>query len=183
MVRALLFPLSRMVLGVFLLMVAWVAGDGHARADSPSAQQPPIRISRSFFESAVEGAIRIQGTSAASAIDWDEQPQPIDHPGCARFEQAGALQLCFTLMNDVDSFGLNKTEMVVSGLKDYLDDRVGPPCPGLGWDVSLVSVSRLPTAGTSKAVTSFTVSYLAQAPSGSGCNAAPAEVDLTLQKL
>lgn len=165
------------------LLASGIGSHVAAGSPSPVAQEPPVRVSRSFFESPVEGLINIQGASVPSAVAWKEQPQPGDHPGCARFEQADGLELCFTLMNDVDSFGLNSREMSASGLGAYVGEKLGQPCPGVDWSLNLVSVSRRPVTGTSKAVTSFTVSYLAQVPSGSGCHASPAEVDLTIKKI
>jgi hypothetical protein len=142
-----------------------------------------VRVSRSFFDGAVEGSVRVRDEASSSAVSWREEDTWQDHPGCATFEQAGGLELCFTLMNDVDSFGLNEREMGVRGLESYLLTRLGEPCPGAAWEVDLSSSSRLPETVPSRAVMSFTASYTAKPSSGSGCEAKPVSIDLTVQKL
>jgi hypothetical protein len=186
------------VLGLVLLQAgAWFSGCGQAGASSaaggasasasnaqPAANRPlPVRVSRSFFGSEVSGAIRVQGGAAQpSAVRWTEANTSADHPGCARLTDAGGVELCFNLMNDVDSFGVNEREMSVSGLESYLAERLGEPCPGVAWSVSLSSASRLPAAVSSREVTSFHAAYVAQPAAGSGCQAEPVSVELSFQR-
>jgi hypothetical protein len=159
-----------------------VPGDSLS-AQAGRAPALPVRVSRSFFNADVSGTIRIQGQDAETgAIRWSEAPAGADSLGCAAFPQAGGVELCFNLMNDVDSFGVNAREMAASGIADYLGDRLGQPCPGVDWEVALASASRLPATVSSRAVTSFEVRFTAQAPASSGCAAQPVSVDFSFQK-
>lgn len=185
---------SAVSLGLALLLGCGQSGEVNA-VDAPGApvqilssqagQVPvlPVRVSRSFFSSHVNGTIRVQGQSAETgAVGWSETPAGADRVGCARFSQAGGIEICFELMNDVDSFGVNGREMTEAGVAAYLSDRLGPPCPGVEWVVSLGGASRLPATVSSRAVTSFEVQFNAQAPAGSGCVAQPVRVDFSFQK-
>src|SRR4051812_29463145 len=79
----------------------------------------PVRVSRSFFGASVEGSVRLNGAPVrpSGPVTWLEGPGGTDHPGCAFFDPKGSLGVCFQLMNDVDSFGLNASEMQPVGLE------------------------------------------------------------------
>jgi hypothetical protein len=217
-----LFHLGWLLLGLLqLLMVSGCgqsasASDPLLSASSPSGQSTeeagtavavmPVRVSRTFFESQVTGAIRLQGSDGnsgadtQSAIAWNElaptDPAPADsaatgtvladfrdHQGCASFQDANGVELCFNLMGDVDSFGLNAKEMSPNGLGAYVDRQLGQPCPGAAWDVHLVNAARAPAAGSASKVSSFTVSFVAKPAAGSSCNQGPVKVDVTVQRI
>ncbi|MBI3555630.1 MAG: hypothetical protein HY074_05150 [Deltaproteobacteria bacterium] len=92
--------------------------------ESDSAQS---RVSRTFFEQPLRGSLNIADTHAAiwtsSAVKWQELPPTAAPPtgvvygdfrerkGCATFPDGAGLQLCFNIVPDISSVGLNAKEL------------------------------------------------------------------------
>lgn len=175
-----------------LLQVVLLSGCGRpsgAATDTQTVSQAgltpvlPVRVSRSFFDAQIKGSIRVQGLAADDGlVGWSEAAVSEDHPGCATFSQSDGVKLCFNLMNDVDSFGVNSREMATSGIEAYLANRLGQPCPGIDWNISLAEASRFPATVSSRAVTSFVVQFTARAPADSGCASEPVSVVFSFQR-
>ncbi len=119
-----------------------------ARTASPApiASPAPVRVSRVIFEKPLQAAVRVVSSAGepiieSSSVSWMETPvevsvppsngdQPVvvfhDTIGCATLDELAApdpVQVCFKLMGDVSSAGLNEKEMWVTGLREWLRDR------------------------------------------------------------
>lgn len=101
-----------------------------------------LRVDRDFFENPdhpLRGEIRIEGAPEAVAsqepVTWKQfaPEQPIQAPpgeipiadfrdfvGCAEIQSAPVAALCFRVMPDVSSLGLNEREVQTEGLKPWL---------------------------------------------------------------
>ncbi len=105
----------------------------------------PIRVSRDFFRSPLIGVLSTGTISLGSNITslsvknmssilWIEyaptapEPRPgaladfRDHLGCAYLSgvEAKGIAVCFTMMGDVSSLGVNSREMSLLGVQEYL---------------------------------------------------------------
>lgn len=115
-----------------------------------SAPNPnPIRISREFFRGPLVGVMSTgtisQGSNSTSLsvksvspILWIEYaptaPDPLpgaladfrDHLGCAYLSgvEAKGIAVCFNMMGDVSSLGVNSREMSLLGVQEYLASSV-----------------------------------------------------------
>ncbi|MEO5970696.1 MAG: hypothetical protein ABIQ95_12275 [Bdellovibrionia bacterium] len=124
------------VLGIFQAFITLgYATEGTRSPENFSAN--PIRISRNFFRSPLFGKISIVSnnvelsTSSISPILWIEYPPSApapeqgaladfrDHLGCAYLSGTEGFAVCFNMMGDVSSLGINSREMKVFGIEDY----------------------------------------------------------------
>ena len=131
-----------------LTLVCWILGIFQAFASLGYSEESkftenstanPIRISRAFFRNSLVGEIAIESskytafkTTNKSPVVWVEhsptgpEPQPgaladfRDRLGCAYFVEAGSLAVCFNMMGDVFSLGVNSREMKFLGIQDYI---------------------------------------------------------------
>jgi hypothetical protein len=129
------------------------AGDAGVTSNTPQY----VRVARSFFDSPLSGSVTVTdangqaSTEKATAIGWQVQaagPSAAgsgvvadfsDSLGCAVYENIPSVKLCFQLMGDVSSVGLNSREMTAEGLSGALSN----PSPGdVGTTARLVSVER-----------------------------------------
>ncbi|MGZ3688324.1 MAG: hypothetical protein ACXWPM_09370 [Bdellovibrionota bacterium] len=138
-----------LVLGAMELVAASGCSGTEASASaSPSASQAPIelpvRISRAFFEKSMVGEIHIRDlkgsetfSAPSSSVDWREDPTTLPAPGpgaiadfrdfqgCAEFSgEAEGVELCFNVMPDVSSVGVNAKDTKVQGLESLFGTNV-----------------------------------------------------------
>lgn len=90
----------------------------------------PVRISRAFFESPVQGIVQQNNDEYETTTTWHEEPPtappptgPVlgdfrEHRGCAYYEKTNGIQLCFNVVPDVSSIGVNAKEVTVEGICD-----------------------------------------------------------------
>jgi hypothetical protein len=103
----------------------------------------PIRVPRSFFqEQNLIGKLTAKTVTAGldlqvdSSIQWTEeetqQAPPRsnaladfrDHPGCAYYKTADGVAVCFNMMGDVYSLGVNAKDTQVRGLANYINEQL-----------------------------------------------------------
>ncbi len=103
-----------------------------------------VRIPRVFFEKSITGTFvgrssRVDQGSSPISIDspvtWEEQsttlpaPQPgaladfRDYKGCASYNQT-PIAVCFNVMPDVSSVGVNSREMQLIGIEKYMNEEL-----------------------------------------------------------
>jgi hypothetical protein len=110
------------------------------------AGQFPLRLSRAFFEHAIEGKFELkdeQGAAlgqGASKISWSElepegpAPRPghladfRDRQGCAEYTDSQGFKVCFTVVPDISSVDLMDDKMSVQGVKNILEKTMSPEC-------------------------------------------------------
>jgi hypothetical protein len=130
------FLLGGLSLGVFQGAASVNCAEGSDSAEIVSGDSP-IRISREFFRSHLLGKISIESSNSGvnilknSPVLWREypstDPEPQagaladfrDHQGCAYLSGAEGLAVCFTMMGDVSSLGINSREMKILGVQEY----------------------------------------------------------------
>ncbi|MCM2321865.1 MAG: hypothetical protein NDJ90_01240 [Oligoflexia bacterium] len=176
-----------LVLGVLLAAAATAtshAAEATADADPKIA---PVRVNRSFFERTLESELKVVAAHQAPAVlasrsQWVEYPtelplpEPTEETGpvladfrdfkaCNELERPGDLKLCFNVMPDVSSVGLNAREMALEGLAALLPAR----CAEAAKDAKLVAASRDEDR--------FSVKFALEAQ---GCQA---QVELTVRSL
>jgi hypothetical protein len=98
---------------------------------APEQSSPPVRISRTaLYESKLEGSvILLSGISQKnpqkwdSSVTWTQQPTQLPGPthafqadyrdfkGCLEYGSLGNLAVCFNVMPDVSSVGVNEKEL------------------------------------------------------------------------
>lgn len=103
----------------------------------------PVRVSRAFFQDKVRsGSITAVSNDSQpllevkSPIEWNEEPttQPApepgaladfrDHTGCAYYQNTQDTAVCFTMMGDVFSLGLNEKETQIRGVEQLVKDAL-----------------------------------------------------------
>ncbi len=89
----------------------------------------PVRVPRAFFEKPLAGSVDIDGQRiiAWESINWIENPPTAAPPtgpvygdfrerkGCAMFVNEAGLQLCFNVVPDIASLGVNAEEIKLEG--------------------------------------------------------------------
>ncbi len=118
-----------------------------------SAQPAPVRMNRALFEQPMDFTLQLRDTTGklvdelGGAVDWVEYPPTAaapapdaiadfrDHDGCVWFESG--VGLCFKVMGDVSSVGLNSREMRSEGLLEWAHARA----PGIQ-SIQLVRATR-----------------------------------------
>ena len=106
----------------------------------PSLETPkPVRISRPLLKKEIHGQITagIQGSKAhffQSAVYWREFPTTLPAPqpgaiadfrdfeGCLEFQDVQNLAVCFNVMPDVSSVGVNAKEMKLHGVENFMNE-------------------------------------------------------------
>lgn len=99
-----------------------------SRVDAQGFEDEPVRLSRAFFSRSLTGAVRLNGEEVQSDVSWNEYaataPAPTepviadfrDRKGCASYDSADGIQLCFNIMPDVSSVGVNNDEVTLEGV-------------------------------------------------------------------
>lgn len=135
--------------------------DPHAaeRAAAEKRLKIPPRINRDFFERNLIGKVQVPEYSEdQSSVEWAELPTTLpepepgyiadfrDHPGCARFVQAGGMELCFNIVPDVSSVDLTAEALTLNNAKQYVEQalgaRYGADCTGVVQGLSFVQAER-----------------------------------------
>jgi hypothetical protein len=107
--------------------------------NEPASQALPVRVPRSFFqEQVLIGTVRAVtpqtqfDSQIQSPISWVEEPteQPAprqgvladfrDHPGCALYQDIDGAGVCFNMMGDVYSLGVNSKEVELRGINQWI---------------------------------------------------------------
>lgn len=167
-------------------------------AEVAPAAAMPVRISRAFFEKSVEGELRIVSSAPGqgpvqTSVSWSESGPIGDAPvataetgavladfrdsrGCANLRDADGVEVCFKLMGDVSSVGLNAREMEATRLGGWVGRQVGQPCPGVEWQTRFAGAERSPADGPQ----AFTVTFVAE-PGSLECAAEPVKAQITLR--
>ena len=137
MQRATRLSLVYLLLGVIQVFASITYAEEYRSTDLSFTS--PIRIAREFVRSPLLGKLSIESRNSglsvalttASPILWieypssDPEPQPgaisdfRDHLGCAYLSGAEGVAVCFVMMGDVSTLGVNSREMKVSGLPEY----------------------------------------------------------------
>ncbi len=110
-------------------------------ANAAEAYQIPVRINRSFFEKTYQQFVRVEinGTPLdySGQGTWKEHPTQLPAPApdastgpvladfrdfkaCSSSDGAPGVQVCFNVMPDVSSVGLNAKEMKLEGLSQVV---------------------------------------------------------------
>lgn len=138
-----------LVLGLFQIITLQGCSNSAASSNSNAllSEDPPIktteqatnesnvRLSRAFFERSLTGKMQVTPANGApsdeieSAVSWNENLSGLreaggvaaDHLGCALYKDLG-VKLCFQIMSDVTSVGVNETDLKVTGLSKVASD-------------------------------------------------------------
>jgi hypothetical protein len=110
----------------------------------------PIRIPRVFFENPIVGSLHAQLNAvnprtrtfqASGPLAWTEYsttlpvPKPgaiadyRDFKGCLQYNDYKELSVCFNVMPDVSSVGINQQEMTINGMDTLISDQLLDRCP------------------------------------------------------
>ncbi|MCM2277031.1 MAG: hypothetical protein NDJ89_03030 [Oligoflexia bacterium] len=170
-----------------LMVGALLAGAIASEAAEPAAGSglPVLRVKRAFFEKTLETELKVsvRGQAAGAVIarsEWVEYPTELPAPApdastgpvladfrdfkaCNELANPEAVKLCFNVMPDVSSVGLNAKEMALEGLQSVLPS---------GCKAESARLSRI-----ARDDDQFTVSYTLEQP---GCEA---EVTLSVRSL
>jgi hypothetical protein len=105
------------------------SSSSHSESSMPPTQATqPLRLSRAFFEKSLVGSVTVGSDKTESDVTWTELPPtspaptgPViadlrDHKGCASYDSVGNVSLCFNIMPDVSSVGVNAKDVSVTGL-------------------------------------------------------------------
>lgn len=133
-----LFTIGWLVFGFLQLDLISTDIQAAETAERSSPVILPIRIPRVFFEGQVQGQIKIKSENSnlnrnySSPVIWKEEhplqapaPQEAladyrDFKGCAWFRDLDSLALCFNVMPDVSSVGVNTKEMQSQGIENFM---------------------------------------------------------------
>jgi hypothetical protein len=155
-------------------------------------------VSRGYFEAPLSAEVRVKSPEKASAVvyssavQWAEYPPtdpppspteqtgPVladfrDHQGCARMTEAGDWELCFRMMGDVDSVGINAKDVTPKGLAQWIDRELDGNCRADAWKTVFVRGAR-----DGKKVI---ISYEMDREVRPGCAQGPIRVDVVLAPL
>lgn len=112
------------------------------QATRTRSTEMPVRIPRSFFSQSLVGTLTAQAVNTnqqvnfESSIDWNEQPTteapPLegaiadfrDHLGCAYYSNLSNIAVCFNIMGDVYSLGVNSKEMQLQGIENLMNNEL-----------------------------------------------------------
>lgn len=156
-------------------------------AHSDSTQN--VRLSRAFFERSLAGKMQVtpaDGSPTAefdSNVTWKEQLPAIrevgsvapDHLGCASYEELGT-RLCFYIMSDVTSVGINADEISAPSL-----GRAVAAADQSGCNANLQNL-RFAQA-TKDGDSAVKVNFVGDRPAQEGCTAGPVMVTLELRQI
>jgi hypothetical protein len=139
------------------------AGTG---AEVSSVQTPETRLQRTFFERSVAGTIQYGPEEISSDVEWQEETprrDMSDRKGCASYEQANGARICFNVMADVTSLGVNGDETTLE------NGQAIHPC-----------LARARFAGASK---SNDVLHVTFESTGACADGAPVKAQFTLRQI
>jgi hypothetical protein len=110
----------------------------------------PVRIPRTFFEKSIIGSIHAQTLNqpsgkgdfqSSSPLTWIEYPTQLPAPqpgaradfrdfkGCLQYSDNRNLSICFNVMPDVSSVGMNTREMSLDGVEKIIAEQLLDNCP------------------------------------------------------
>lgn len=189
-----------LVLGLFqLIAVSGCSGSNASEANpssnlsensssSSSADSQNVRLSRAFFEKSLAGKMQIvpadgsASTEIDSDVSWREEMPALrepgqmaaDHPGCATFNQAGA-RLCFNIMSDVTSVGVNADETTAPNLGRAAAEAAPEGCNAPIQNIRFVHAEQ--NDGFLK------VSFMGDRPAQENCQAGRLLINLELRQI
>jgi hypothetical protein len=118
------------------------ASSGTSPGTETATKPHPVRVSRAFFiDQKLSGQITVKTPSGEdihvkTPIEWFEEPTSQkppragaladfrDHPGCAHYQGADTVAVCFNMMGDVYSLGVNGKDVTLRGVESYLTDAI-----------------------------------------------------------
>lgn len=140
------------------------------------------RVSRAFFERSLAGKVRVHISNAANLPDeqesdvlWEERPEAADHEGCLRYAQTGNVSICFNVMSDVTSVGLNNEEAALRGVNQILQAMYPTDC-----EVKARSI-RLTQAKTTEQ--DLHASFLVDIEARGNCKSEPVLIELSARQI
>jgi hypothetical protein len=169
------------------------AGSENTTASSVQTPGNPngVRISRAFFEKSIVGKIQIQTADHSisneidSNVSWQDLPTTLpaptgsviadlrEHQGCASFDSLSGVALCFNVVPDISSLGVNDREVKPTGLEGLIAQSSNSPCNPI--------VKNIAYAQASKVDTSLTVNFTVE-NQGEGC-APSVQVTMVLRQI
>lgn len=187
-----------LVLGLFqLIAVSGCSGSNaadtlpsssHLSENSSSSDTQNVRLSRAFFEKSLAGKMQVvqaDGSSPAeidSDVIWREEMPAVreataiapDHPGCAIFTEAG-VRLCFNVMSDVTSVGVNADETRAPNLGRVAAETFNSGCNAPLENIRFVNAEQ--NDGFLK------VSFMGDRPAQETCEAGRVLVNLQIRQI
>jgi hypothetical protein len=167
-----------------------------AGASSAQKVELPVRVSRAFFqEQALLGRISAQTPNKKiqmefdSSVRWEEEPttqsapQPgaladfRDHQGCAQYVTQNGVAVCFNMMGDVYSLGVNSKDVQLRGVADYINQKLNDSS-----DQCTYQVENLRFAKAERDSSQVTLHYTGEATS-SECQGSAVNVAVQLKHL
>lgn len=131
-----------LIFGMIQLALSF-SGSLASGAERPRPSFPKVRIPRLLLSQPIHGSITIQSDSddytestQESLVYWEEYPTELPDPqpaalgdyrdfkGCAAFKDLNGVAVCFNVMPDVSSVGVNAKEMQLQGLQGAIQAKL-----------------------------------------------------------
>lgn len=131
---------------VFVLMMIVILGSiSSAKSDVTSSpnlnlsnKKAPVRIPRSFFKGPLSGTLQVHASVPSFQLEknthvaWVEEPTELPSPqpgaiadyrdftGCAQYSEIDSVAVCFNVMPDVSSVGVNQKDVSLRNIESYV---------------------------------------------------------------
>jgi hypothetical protein len=155
----------------------------------------PVRIPRVFFEKTLVGEFKVQlipesdfRLSAQGPITWKQQPTTLpmplpgaeadfrDYTACAHYSET-AIDLCFNVMPDVSSVGVNSSEMQLHGIEKYITEELANLADSKGCEYE---VKQVKFTQAERKKDQVTIQFAAEAVPLAQCNKQLVNIQLQL---
>lgn len=135
---------------IFVLMMIVILGSiSNAKSDVVSdsnsnvtQKKTPVRIPRSFFKGPLTGTLNVHSEMPVFQLEknthvaWVEEPTELPPPqagaiadyrdftGCAQYSEIDSVAVCFNIMPDVSSVGVNQKDVSLRNLETYVTSEL-----------------------------------------------------------
>lgn len=140
------------------------------------------RVSRAFFERSLAGKVRVytsespnQPDEQESDVSWNEHTQAADHEGCLRYENINNVSICFNVMSDVTSVGLNSEESNLQGVNQILKAVFPAECAAKTRGIQLTQASTTEQE--------LTASFVIDVETTEDCKSGPVLIEFSVRQI